>query len=159
MRHLLVVAVTAFLAAFTVPASAQECPKRAAKWNILDAANQRGVDAVRADVRIGMYKRAANAIRPLLRTNPKNADGWQTLGRVELLRGNTPEAVAAFECALKLGLHQPSIHLDYAVALFQGYRVRDARRAMRRFRRKFPTARTSELLAEFPRGFKATLPL
>ena len=63
------------------------------------------------------FQKYALVIRQQLRKNPEDATGWQWLGRLRMSLGQTEEAVAAFDKALKISPDAEDIRMKYAQAM------------------------------------------
>ncbi len=63
------------------------------------------------------FQKYALVIRQQLRKNPEDATGWQWLGRLRMSLGQTEEAVAAFDKALKISPESEDIRMKYAQAM------------------------------------------
>ena len=64
----------------------------------------------------GQHERAAGILRERLRTDPAE---WNSLGLIELQRGNTPAAIAAFRRSIELDADNPEAYNNLGGALAQ----------------------------------------
>ena len=69
------------------------------------------------DVQPEEFQKYALVIRQQLRKDPEDATGWQWLGRLRMSLGQTEEAVAAFDKALKISPDAQDIRMKYAQAM------------------------------------------
>jgi cytochrome c-type biogenesis protein CcmI len=85
--------------------------------NNIDELSQRILVTPADDVRPEEFQKYALVIRQQLRKDPSDATGWQWLGRLRMSLGQTEEAVAAFDKALKISPDAQDIRMKYAQAM------------------------------------------
>jgi cytochrome c-type biogenesis protein CcmI len=85
--------------------------------NNIDELSQRILVTPADDVQAEEFQKYALVIRQQLRKDPSDATGWQWLGRLRMSLGQTEEAVAAFDKALKISPDAQDIRMKYAQAM------------------------------------------
>lgn len=85
--------------------------------NNIDELSQRILVTPADDVRPEEFQKYALVIRQQLRKDPTDDTGWQWLGRLRMSLGQTDEAVAAFDKALKISPDAQDIRMKYAQAM------------------------------------------
>lgn len=85
--------------------------------NNIDELSQRILVTPANDVQPEEFQKYALVIRQQLRKDPSDATGWQWLGRLRMSLGQTEEAVAAFDKALKISPDAQDIRMKYAQAM------------------------------------------
>lgn len=83
----------------------------------IDELSQRILVKPANDVQPEEFQKYALVIRQQLRKDPDDATGWQWLGRLRMSLGQTEEAVAAFDKALKISPDSQDIRMKYAQAM------------------------------------------
>lgn len=83
----------------------------------IDELSQRILVKPANDVQPEEFQKYALVIRQQLRKDPEDATGWQWLGRLRMSLGQTEEAVAAFDKALKISPDSQDIRMKYAQAM------------------------------------------
>ena len=83
----------------------------------IDELSQRILVQPANDVQPEEFQKYALVIRQQLRKDPDDATGWQWLGRLRMSLGQTEEAVAAFDKALKISPDSQDIRMKYAQAM------------------------------------------
>ena len=83
----------------------------------IDALSERILVKPADDVQPEEFQKYALVIRQQLRKEPDDATGWQWLGRLRMSLGQTEEAVAAFDKALKISPDSQDIRMKYAQAM------------------------------------------
>lgn len=83
----------------------------------IDALSERILVKAANDVQPEEFQKYALVIRQQLRKDPDDATGWQWLGRLRMSLGQTEEAVAAFDKALKISPDSQDIRMKYAQAM------------------------------------------
>jgi len=85
--------------------------------NNIDELSQRVLVSPADDVKAEEFQKYALVIRQQLRKDPSDATGWQWLGRLRMSLGQTEEAIAAFQKALKISPDAQDIRMKYAQAM------------------------------------------
>ena len=117
--------------------------------NNIDELSQRILVKPATDVSPEEFQKYALVIRQQLRKDPKDATGWQWLGRLRMSLGQTDEAVAAFDKALIISPDSQDIRMKYAQAMMMvgdNENLRNAKRQVTYLTELAPDNRNYRLL-------------